>query len=483
MQIILAVCAISALLLSSATLEIQSYGSHDTGVYLFSEGPHFNKNQIQPQYLILVDYLIGHNISYGLSAHTVLFPENPGSVLPFYVGQEIIPGYIGEFQNGLAQAIINGINGNNSGFLMLSALYGIEYFVVMNIPSTSWPGSNGTPSLSMWGGSYIFIGNWIYYLNDLRHLNGLNLEFETNGLYIFRNKYYLGPATVGNDDAIKALSTDNYLYFINRTPLSGNILSNAMYDYSGTNFTVNSDLNLTLYKNSSTVQLYNFTKLKPDSTYLFSFNFRTTDNLSTFYGNGQNGGMVFYNVTPDKFNITGGTVITMRPAYEANGTYSSVFTTPKNNGAIDAKVIFQLQPPRYKNEIYSSLSNVSLTQINGSNMFYSDFHPVYIRAEGYSQFSLFCNSSKTNSSAESQIVIDQFYQSGWKYNSKGNSGFVSKNDLGLLAFNLSNSSNYELQYVPQHTYNLELAISYGGLSYLLFLAVVYFVYVSRMKPK
>lgn len=482
-QVTLAACAISVLLFSSATLEIQSYGSHDTGLYLFSEGSHFNKNEIQPQYLSVVDYLVDHNVSYGLSAHTVLFPENPGNTLPFYVGQQIIPGYIGEFQNGLAHAIINGINGNNSGFLMLSALYGIEYFVVMKIPSTSWSGSNGTPSLSMWGSNNIFVGNWTYYLNDLEHLSGLNLLYEKSGLYIFKNEYYLGPVTVGNNEAIKALSAGNYLYFTNKTPLSGNILSNAIYSHSGVNFTVNSDLNLTLYKNSSIAQVYNFTRLKPDSTYLFSFNFTTTENLSTFYGNGQNGGMVFYNVSPDKTNITGGTVITIRPAYEANGSYSAIFRTSKSDGHIDAKVNFQLQPPRYKNEINSSLSNVSLIQINGTNTFYNTFHPVHIRAEGYSQFSIVCNCSNSKSSVGSQIIIDQFYQSGWKYNSGGNSGIVSESNLGLLAFNLSNSSHYELQYVPQYSYNLKLLISYGGLSYLLFLAIVYFVYVRRVKPK
>ena len=74
---------IALLLTSSAVVDIQSFGSHDTGMYLFTQGTQFQRTEVQPQYIDLYDFLISHNATFGLSYHTIIFPENPNYSQPF----------------------------------------------------------------------------------------------------------------------------------------------------------------------------------------------------------------------------------------------------------------------------------------------------------------------------------------------------------------------------------------------------------------
>ncbi len=214
--------AIVILLISSATIEIQSYGSHDTDIYLFSDGTHFDKTEVSPQYMALENYLKDHGASFNLSEHTIILPENPNSTLPFYIGQQMIPGYEGLFGKNVSNAIINGINSENSSFLMLLSLLGIRYLAVIDIPASSWSGTNGSPQLSMWGDKYIFIGNYTIYVHRLENISKLSEVYSKNGLWIFENKYYISPILESKYNLIKYLFSQNYGKFYTETNMAIN---------------------------------------------------------------------------------------------------------------------------------------------------------------------------------------------------------------------------------------------------------------------
>ncbi len=466
------VLAVAALISSSAVLEIQSFGSHDTGKYLLTDGTHFQGNQISPDYIDLVNFLVDHNVSYGLSSHTILFPENPGSILPFYVGQQIIPGYMYEMDQNLAQAILNGLISNNSNFLMLLSMYGVEYLAVMDIPATSWSGSNGTPSLSMWGSNYIFVGNWTFYLKDLGRLSDLPMVYDHDGLFIFKNEYYISPIIEGSQSSIQNLTSENYTHFINMTATSSNILENATFYYSGSGYSVVSFLNLNMSGNSTTMA-YAYVKLLPDRSYQFSLLYNTTENLSTYYGNGQSAAEVFYNVSATHSNITGGIVLTFAPASVANGTYSGIFKTPAFNGRyIDAMVNIQFQPPKDQSYAMSRISHLELYSINGSNEFLSDFRSVKILQAGYTNFQI-------DPMPGGEIVMDQFYGSGWMFRTDKQSGVLIDMSSGLMGLSVDSSGITGIYYSYQHEYNEEITVSLIGIAYIVSLIPVYIIWRKR----
>ena len=470
---------IALLLASSGFVEIQSFGSHDTGSYLLTHGTNFSRNEVQPQYVELYDFLNEHNASFGLSYHTILFPENPNYTIPYYIGQQTIPGYIGIFSKNVSQQIINGINGNDSNFLMLLSLLGIKYLAVMNIPGSSWYGSKGSPQISMWGTQYIFVGNYTYYVRELDNLSGLSEVYSANGLLVFQNKFYESPIVSGSRKYASDIYTGNYNAIYNLTPISGNDLSNVSYYYSGRNYSVRGSLNITIGKSNSGVEAYTYTNLKPNSTYRFSFSFNTTGQSRTYYGNGQNQGMVFFNVSPSKTDIIGGTVITINPEYIANRTYSSTFRTYGSSSQLPAKVLFQLQPPLQHDRIEVRIYNVSLERVNGSNMFSSYFKPVHFSTEGQTTILLH------NVPALSTVYIDQDFGSGW-YLKVLNSTPISLKDnpLGILSANANGGGNIQIYFANQEVYNDLLYMSFGSILAFTFSSVAFFTFLwSRRRFK
>ncbi|MHB8560215.1 MAG: hypothetical protein ACYDAP_03500 [Thermoplasmataceae archaeon] len=449
---------IALLLASSGFIEIQSFGSHDTGVYLLTQGTHFSKAEVQPQYMELYDFLNNHNASFGLSYHTIIFPENPNYSLPYYIGEQMIPGYIGLFSKNVSQQIINGINGNDSNFLMLLSLLGIRYLAVLNIPGSSWYGSRGSPQTSMWGTQYIFVGNYTYYLRDLGNLSGLSKVYDANGLWIFRNNFYESPILYGSHRYADNIYNGDYSAMYNLTSISANVLGNTSYYYSGSNFSGSSALSMTLERSSTGVVAYTYVDLEPNSTYRFSFRFNTTGQLRTYYGNGQNAGMVFFNVTPSSTDVIGGTAITINPEYIANGTYSSTFRTPGFSAPLPAKVIFQFQPPLHHYKIEVSMHNVSLERVNGSNLFSRDFRPANFSSGGLTTIMIH------GIPAGSSVFIDQDFGTGWYFRSKnGTKTPLDDNSIGLLSLYAPEGRSFQICYGNQYIYDDLLYLSFGSI--------------------
>lgn len=451
--------AIAVLLISSSTIEIQSFGSHDTGRYLFTDGTHFAKSQVNVQYIELENFLNANNASFGLSFHTIIFPENPNNTLPYYIGQQMISGYIGLFDKNTSQTILSGINGNNSNFLMQASILGIKYLAVLNIPGSTWVGSHGSPQLSMWGSNYIFVGNYKLYLRDLENLSCLKEVYIAKGLWVFQNMYYISPIISSKSAFVNDINNDNFNELYNLTPTSGNILRNAVYYYSGKNYTLNGALNFTISRSKTSVYACTYSTLEPDTTYMFSFDFNTTGRLDTYYGNGQNAGMVFYNVTPTSSKIIGVTVITMKPESYANGSYSSIFVTPDFKSSLAAKITFQFQPPTKQEAINVSIHNITLNSIDGKNMFFTYFKPVNYKFTGPTSITLY------NLSSNISISIDQSYAPGW-YHNNTNIGFIPmvKNSLGLLSFINDKYRTVKINYEPQKTYTELVYLSFGSIS-------------------
>ncbi len=453
-----AVIGLALLLLSSSVVEIQSFGSHDTGIYLFTQGTHFQKTEVQPQYIDLYDFLNSHNASFGLSYHTIIFPENPNYTLPYYIGQQMIPGYIGLFNRSSADQMINGINGNNSDFLMMLSVMGVKYLAVIDVPGSTWSGTHGPPQLSMWGSKYIFVGNYSSYLRDLKRLSDLKMVQHSPGLWIFQNLYYQSPALSAKSQYYSDTYNQNYLALYNTTPISSNIVRENDFHYSGSNFSVMSNLSFSICRNSSRVYAYSYLSLFPNSSYLFSFNFNTTGTLKTYYGNGQNAGMALFNVSSSYEDIIGGTVITINPEAFANGTYKSMFRTPDFKKPLSAEVIFQLQPPVQHNSIKVSVSNISIVKVNGSNMFFDLFKPIPIKETGPTSFTL------GNIERGRQISIDQTFGSGWVLS--GGNSTIKEGVPGAfyqISFDPSFSGNATLTYDAQSHYTTLLYISFGSI--------------------
>lgn len=470
--VVVIVFGIVLLLVSSATIEIQSFGSHDTDIYMFSQGTHFDKTQIKPQYQYLLKYLESNGASFNLSFHTIIFPENPAYTLPFYIGSEMIPGYEGLFNQSISTIIINGINTENSSFLMLLSVLGIKYIAVMNIPASKWYGSNGTPQLSQWGDKSIFIGNYTYYLRDLSNISGLNQISSNNGIWIFENKYYKSPILESNYTYIKDIVSGNFNKMLEARNISTNLLNNPEWYYSGGNYTFNSDLNFTLHKSTSDLLVCTYLSLYTNATYELSFIFNTTGTDNLYYGNGQNAVMLFYNVTKSYTHVIGGTVITIAPQSIANNTYKSYFNTPYYNSSIPAKFVIQLEPPVRHNAINVRISNISLKKVKITNNFDRYFLPVSYKLTGPTTLRLF------NIDKNKTITLDQCFGPGWYI--KGTSNELTRNrESGLMQLNASNSGTIIIYYKYQNTYNYLLISSFSSI--IAFLGTSVFYELKRIK--
>ena len=463
------------LLISSATIEIQSFGSHDTDIHMFTQGPEFDKTQIKPQYEYLLKYLESHGVSYNLSFHTIILPENPARTLPFYIGADMIPGYEGLFNESISTNIINGINAENSSFLMLLSILGIKYIAVMNIPSNpTWYGSNGTPQLSMWGNKNIFIGNYTYYLKDLGNISGLKDVYNNNGIWIFDNEYYKSPILESNYTYINNVLSGNYSKMYTVENISGNLLNEPEWCYSGGNYSINSNLNFSLHKSSSSLIVYNYTYLPPNSTYELSFNFNTTGLSNLYYGNGQNGIMLFYNVTKSYSDVIGGTVITIAPEKVANGTYSAFFKVPDYNTPVPVQFLIQLQPPVTQNTIHVTISNLAVHQVRITNNFNKYFTSVSYKVEGLTTLELF-NVSKNES-----VTVDQSYAPGW-YIKNTDSEMYKNSKSGIMELNISDPGNIAVYYTYQNIYNYLLIISFASMTLFTAFALAY--EIKKLKAK
>ena len=462
------VVGIALLLTSSAVVDIQSFGSHDTGIYLFSQGTHFRNTEILPQYCELYDFLVANNASFGLSYHTVIFPENPNYTLPYYIGQQMLPGYLGFFSKNVSNQIINGINGNDSNSLMLLSLMGVKYLAVMDIPGSTWFGTHGSPQLSMWGSNYIFVGNYSLYLSELNRLSGMKMVKHSEGLWIFENLYYEAPVLSSKSKYFYDVATGDYYALYNTTSVSGNIINSSHFYYSGSNFSVTGNLSFSIARNSSEVFAYSYLYLLPNSTYMFSFSFNTTGTSDTYYGNGQNAGMVFYNVTASSSNIIGGTVVSVNPEISANGSYRSMFRTPDFNSPLPAEVLFQLQPPLHHEIINVSVGNTSIEMINGSNMFFNLFKPVQVTETGPTSFAF------SNVTSGDQISIDQMFGGGWflRYGNGVRTNAIP-GTLGQLSFTLNASGNATVSFAFQSHYTALVYISFISISAFLVSVAVY----------
>ena len=162
--------------------------------------------------------------------------------------------------------------------------------------------------------------------------------------------------------------------------------------------------------------------------------------------------MVFYNVTPDYTHVIGGAFITIAPESIANGTYTDIFDTGNFNNKLPAKVIFQLQPPRYHKKINVTLSSVSLKEVKITNNFRKYFTPVKYRITDLTTITLY------NTTKNGTILLDQDWGSGW-YIKNSPHKTISDNNFKILAFNNSLGGKVTLIYKFQKTYDYMVAIS------------------------
>ncbi|MDG7001702.1 MAG: hypothetical protein JRN15_21600, partial [Nitrososphaerota archaeon] len=191
----IAVSLIIGIVLITASIfaSIQPYQSHTTGMNFIEGNFSFNKGQIPAQYFELRQFLLAHNATFGFGYHVLVVPQTPGNILPFSVGETMIPGYLGPSSstNSLLKTVLSGIIQNNQNYVDVMAMAGIKYVVIL--PSegdSSWPGSIGPPALSGWGGGVFPVGNASAYLNILSRWSGMKAVFRESNLTIFKNEAY-----------------------------------------------------------------------------------------------------------------------------------------------------------------------------------------------------------------------------------------------------------------------------------------------------
>ena len=254
---------------TSLFASIQPINQGATGINYLQGNISFPNHQVPASYYELRNFLLAQNVNFSLSPHVLVVPQNPGNILPFYVGSAMIPGYIGPSLT--LENVIKEIAVNNTMATYLMSLLGIKYVAIMNDPGDSgWPGANGNPSLGSWGGGYFPQGNISHYTKILESWSSLLPVFKSKNLTILYNSEYVGSAyyygqkmylynggpygNVSVSNIIDNLTKGNYYELFNTSPIGNNIISDPnLTNPSAWNFNSgNGNANLS---NNGTVEL------------------------------------------------------------------------------------------------------------------------------------------------------------------------------------------------------------------------------------
>ena len=470
------------LMASFTAASIQPAGSHINGDYYLHGEFSFPHNQIPKQYYELRSYLLEHGENFSLSSHVLVVPQNPGDILPFFVGETIIPGFIGPTQ--YLYNVIQNIAQNQSLGSYLMSLLGIKYVAIMGDPGDSgWPGSGGQVSEGGWGGGYFPQGNVTYYTHIMESWPSMKLAYRSDNLTILKNANYVGDAyffaqvhdpfsgdvfkNLTVSELVSNISSGNYFQIYNNIETGSSVVSNPdLQHYTDWNFYAY-NRNATFLSNG-TVKLVNGSKgasllqnviLQPNTTYEISLSVETHPSYSGFPPNGyiRNFVGIYWNQYTGYYGTPGASV---DGYFNGNitGNRTFIFVTPQHAGKINAQIRLNYEPPLGNYTMYTSYSNVSMHPINGSVIFNDIVKPVHLVEENSAKYEVI----NTSFATKGHIVLDTFYSPEWvAVSSNGSVLHSSAGPLGLLEFNLTTGAHIKyIYYGGGTTYFDELLVGW-----------------------
>ena len=427
---------IVGILLSSAFfINIQSQ-TYINGANFVQGRLSFQDNQIPQYYYQIIKFLDSQNVSYSLSPHTLIVPQNPGSIIPFYVGENNIPGFVG----GIPQLyqVLQGISENQSTTTVETmSLMGIKYIVIINESASSWPGANGPASVGGWGGGYFPQGSAASYAKILGSWPLLAKAYSGSNFTVFENEEYVSPVIYINKATYEELAAANpsSLIFLSTTPIGPSLISNPglegmtgwSFNRMGGNATYFQNGTVILLPGSKGASVSQNVLLKPDQWYEISLYVSTNPGYGGFPPNGMNRNYVglWWN---------GGTGFAGNPgAYIGgyfNGNFSGyvsfIFQAPNSTDPVPAQFGLNYEPPIGNKPIFTTYSNVTLIPINGSNLFTEKVVPVSIKQSTPTSIKIINGSSYPSG----YIQLDTLYNRNWV--AALSNGSVEEGESGLF---------------------------------------------------
>ncbi|MEM3193173.1 MAG: hypothetical protein QW292_14035 [Candidatus Parvarchaeota archaeon] len=498
-----AVPYVAVILLLSAFLfsSIQPAYSEDNGVHFLEGNFSFPNNQIPNQYFELRSFLLSNGVNFSLSAHVLVVPQNPGDILPFYVGETIIPGFIGP--TPYLYNIIQNISSNESLATTIMSLLGIKYVALLSDPGdSSWPGATGSISEGGWGGGNFPQGNISAYSKILESWPTLEKVFSINGLTILYNKEYVGNSlfwkednssllyfgiqNITTEEVIDQITNGNYLNLYNQMPTGTNLIRNPdLLNYSDWSFKAGngkailmSNGTVELEPGSTGASLSQPVTLLPNKTYELKIYVKTDPGYNGFPPNGDNRNYIgIYWNSGTGFNGTPGASINGYFNGNYTGERTFIFTTPASEGNINASFQLDYEPPVGNRSIFTTYSNVSLFTINGSIIFKNIVKPYDLNAATPYDFS-----APHSDPSGGYVLIDTSYNPRW-YAVTNNGSIISsiQGPLGLLEFHLKNDTKIvSIRYSGSETY---LAYVYVGWSIFLASVALYVACIVFIHPR
>lgn len=459
---------------SSVFASVHPISSHSSGYYFFQGKFDFANHQVPTQYYTLANFLYSHGSTFGLSYHVLVLPQNPGNVVPWYLGGSLIPGYV--FPSKLMLELGKAFISNNSQYLKVFALLGIKYIVIMPpCQRPAYSSAYGPPVVQYVGpNEYALEGNMTTYYDILNNwTNAVRKVYEMGSITVFQNLYYSSPIlSISNLTTVNEFIKGNFTGSYNLTPVSHNLvingnLTNGTYWNIGANngpfpSSVNSILPNGTFKlsfGSYGIGADQFITLSPNSTYIFSFHLKTNQNYSGYppinYSPTYSG--IYWNSYTDS-NISGGGAISATLGSQ-NRTFINIFHTPRVDWNISAEVVLAAEPPLYKNAtFYTSYSSVRIIRVNGSDIFGNIVKGIQFSVSSITTYKM----GHENSSIKGEsVVMDTMFDNNWRA-ILSNGKFITATEgvLGLLSFNLtSRFFIVKIFYAGQANYNFRLYIA------------------------
>jgi hypothetical protein len=485
------VCALAMVLVISALIvPIQVLPNPPNGSTFLEGDLPFSERQIPPYYFDLRAYLLAHGASFGFGPRTLMVPQNPGAIDPFYIGEYLDPGFL--IPSPSLQAVVSGIIQNDSSDTSeLLALMGVEWLVVApQVPDPTWPSlASGPVSLGSLGSSGALGNAWFpqgspsAYAKTVDSWPTLRMVYSSENLTILQNKQYVGPAISTLDPgAVSQIASGNYDVLYNQTPIGPNVVRNSNLSGRGQGWSIVEGANASLLANG-TIELNEGSEgarvsqpvtLLASTRYNLSFQLETSPGYlgsppegatSTYIG-------VYWNPGTG-FNSSGAFIT--KPYYgNYSGAASYEFDTPPSASKVTALLILNAEPPDGTSPIYTTFSHVSLIPVNGGNLSRELFQSVSIKAEGPTSFRITGNHTSAYSSI---ITLDTGFGEGWVADLSSGEAISGVSGLfDQLSFDVpSNQTVVTIAYGGQTTF---VVLELGGLVGVASLIIAFLVWAA-----
>ncbi|MDG6912489.1 MAG: hypothetical protein JRN35_05345 [Nitrososphaerota archaeon] len=439
-------CLVAILVTASLFATWQAGNPTPDGASFLAGDLPFRESQFPSQYFLLRNYLISQGASYSLGFHTLLLPQNPTpTYLPFSVGSDIVPGFVGP--SSQMYTVVKDIADNDSSVVALLALMGFKYLALIpTAPGDPWSGAYGPPSVGEWGpGGWFPQGNETLFLRMLTTWPYLSVVYSSGGLVVIQNDLYQSfaytttePATVSE---ILAGNTSAAFQFSTNSPnvvSNGNLTSNAGWgNYSDANSGLLANGTLFVRNGSSGAEAIQPVWLAPNSTYELAYCLKadpgaptpppagvTRDEVGVYWNHGTGS------------NITGAAVAPPSFGYVSN-CFNYFFESPSSLDSIPAQISLGAQPPTSGSVDYVRYSQVSLRSGSNGEVLTSIIFPF--EAEPLSTPTSFEVTSSSRLGLQNETIhITTAYSAEWQLSSSlGSRYYAFSSPQGFLEFNVT----------------------------------------------